>query len=179
MSDIILVGPKHCGKTSAGKALALLYSDKLVPCTFLDLDELILQRTGKTPRQLYNEGQAVFQKAEADTFNSLFNAGGEEGIRVISTGGGIIDNPEAVTLLSQLKNSGIVIVHLNAAAASAWQRIAASGELPLFLKTENPQETHRILHERRTAAYQQLADIVIDTEGKTPDEIAALLLHDI
>jgi shikimate kinase len=66
---------------------------------------------------------------------------------------------------------------LNISAATAWQRIAGSsgglqGNLPPFLKTENPQETHRALHERRSAAYLQLADIVVEAEGKTPEKIA-------
>jgi len=171
MKSIILTGPKHSGKTSAGKALASLCS-----CDFIDLDDLILQRTGKSPRQLYSEGHAVFQKAEADTAAALFGADADsagEGRRVIAAGGGIIDNAEAAALL---KKPGVTTVYLNISAKSAWERIAnaaAGGELPPFLRTENPQETHRALHERRAAAYFQFTDIVIEAEGKTPEEIAA------
>ncbi|MDR1836042.1 MAG: shikimate kinase [Treponema sp.] len=177
MEDIILTGPKHSGKTSTGKALALICS-----CDFIDLDELILQRTGKSPRQLYNESPAIFQKAEAETIATLFKTGfvgwnsdgsyGEtEGRRVIATGGGIIDNAEAT---AALKKPGAVTVCLDISAESAWDRIANApgGELPPFLRTENPRETHRVLHERRAAAYLQFADVVIDAEGKTPEEIA-------
>jgi shikimate kinase len=176
MKDIILTGPKHSGKTSAGKALASLYL-----CDFIDIDELILQKTGKSPRQLFSEGQAVFQKAEAealavraDSGGGADNAGGASGAkakrRVIAAGGGIIDNSEA---LSVLKKSSAVTVYLNISAESAWDRIAAGGELPPFLKTENPRETHRALHERRAVAYQQIANIVIQAEGKSSKEIAA------
>ena len=59
---------------------------------------------------------------------------------------------------------------------TAWSRIAASGELPAFLQTENPQESHRVLHERRAAAYRQIADVVIEAEEKTSDEIAMEIL---
>lgn len=62
MSNIILLGPKHCGKTSVGKALATLLS-----CDFIDLDEEITRQTGKTPRELYKEGVEIFQKAEVDS----------------------------------------------------------------------------------------------------------------
>ena len=177
MKDIILTGPKHSGKTTTGKALASLFS-----CDFIDIDELISQRTGKTPRQLFNEGQAVFQKAEAEALAALVDSGGssvgsfsvENGDgtkkRVIAAGGGIIDNSEA---LSILKKSGAVMVYLDISAESAWDRISAAGELPPFLKTENPRETHRALHERPAAAYLQIADIVIETEGKPPQERAA------
>lgn len=171
MEDIILTGPKHSGKTSAGKALALLCS-----CSFIDLDELILQRTGKSPRQLFSEGAAVFQKAETEAMEAVASAGTEagQGRRIIAAGGGIIDNAAAVVVL---KKSGAAVVYLNISATAAWQRISAKGELPPFLKTENPQETHRSLHERRAAAYLQIANIVIEAEGKTSKEIAAEILQ--
>jgi len=179
MKTVILTGPKHSGKTSAGIALASLCS-----CEFIDIDDLILQRTGKSPRQLYSEGQAVFQKAEAEASAALLGVdGGErrsvigvdggEGRRVIAAGGGIIDNEEASAVL---KKDGAAVVYLNISAECAWDRIARSGELPPFLQTENPRETHRVLHERRAAAYSRIADIVIEAGVKTPREIAEEIL---
>jgi len=179
MNDIILTGQKHSGKTTAGRALA-----KLCLCEFIDLDESVLERTGKSPRQLYAEGQAVFQKAEADAAAALFktdDAGADSACtdrkrRVIATGGGIIDNEEAVVVL---KKSGARIVYLNIPAEIAWERIAAAKELPLFLQTENPRETHRALHERRGAAYLQLADIVVKAGTQSADEVAAEIFSKI
>jgi len=176
MKTVILTGPKHSGKTSAGKTLAQLCS-----CDFVDLDELILQRTGKSPRQLYSEGFAIFQKAETEAAAALFGADADsagsrsEEWRVIAAGGGIIDNAEAAALL---KKTGAKTVYLNVSAESAWDRIsnAAKGELPPFLRTENPKETHRVLHERRSAAYLRFADIVIEAEGKSPVKIAGEIL---
>jgi len=194
MKGIILTGPKHSGKTSAGKALASIYS-----CDFIDLDELILQRTGKTPRQLYIESSAsgrsgnsdgsLFKQAEAEAVSYMMTtlaasdrtplAEGKVPTCVIAAGGGIIDNPQAITIL---KNSDAIMAYLNISAGKAWARIANSAagektgrELPPFLQTDNPQETHRILHERRAAAYLQIADIVIETEDKTPEEIARMI----
>jgi len=168
MKTVILTGPKHSGKTNAGRALASLCS-----CEFIDIDDLILQRTGKSPRQLYSEGPAVFQKAEVEATVALFDEDGGEGQRIIAAGGGIIDNEEAVAVL---KKTGAVVVYLNISTESAWDRIAKSGELPPFLRTENPRETHRVLHERRAAAYSRIADIVIEAGVKTPREIAEEIL---
>ena len=168
MKTVILIGPKHSGKTSAGRVLASLCS-----CEFIDLDELILQRTGKSPRQLYSEGPAVFQKAEAEAMAAISGGDGGEGWRVIAAGGGIIDNAEAA---AALKKAGAAVVYLDISAERAWDRIAKSGELPPFLRTENPQETHRVLHERRAAAYSRIADIVIKADVKTPREIAEEIL---
>jgi len=170
METVILTGPKHSGKSTVGKALARVCS-----CDFIDIDELILQITGKTPRRLFSEGQAVFQKAEAEAIAALFSADADgEGRRVIATGGGIIDNAEAVALL---KKTDARIVYLGISAEGAWDRIAADGELPPFLRTENPMETHRALHERRAAAYLQIADIVINVEGNSADENAAQIFN--
>jgi len=171
MKDIILTGPKHSGKTSAGKALAALCS-----CEFIDLDELISQRTGKSPRQLFSESPSIFRETEAGAMAALAGLDSADGRRVIAAGGGIIDNEDAI---AALKKTGAIAVYLNISADSAWDRIANSsdGELPPFLRTENPRETHRALHERRAAAYLQIADIVIEAEGKTPEEIAGEVLN--
>jgi shikimate kinase len=164
MGTVFLTGPKHSGKTNAGKALATLCSGE-----FLDLDDYITKKNGKSPRQLYRESPDTFQKAETEALAELIaSQSGRQ--RVIAAGGGIIDHPSAVALL---RKSGALMVTLNISAASAWERIANSGELPLFLQTDNPRETHRVLHERRTAAYQLFAAIVVHVEGKTSEEIAA------
>jgi len=197
MGTIFLTGPKHCGKTSAGKALARLYS-----CDFIDLDDVILQITGKSPRQLYNEDPEIFKKAEVDALAHITgdqparveNMPGSTGLclRVVAAGGGIIDNQEAIAGLNKYIPGNCqrqpnpqamtnAVVYLNISAAAAWDRISGSGnaELPPFLKTENPHEAHRALHERRCAAYLQNANIVIEAGEKTPDEIAVEIMRNL
>ena len=167
MNSIILTGPKHSGKTYAGRVLASLCS-----CDFIDLDELILQRTGKSPRRLYGESQDIFKKAEAEAMANLFKTVNDQRkYRVIAAGGGIIENHEASGII---KKSGATVILLDISVNNAWERIVncADGELPPYLRTENPQETHRVIHEKRTAAYLQLANIVINVDGKSPEEIA-------
>ena len=165
MENIFLTGPKFSGKTSTGRVLALLCS-----CEFIDLDDMILQKTGKTPRQLYAEDPEIFRKAEAEELMDIIQSGRfSSGRKVIGTGGGIIDNPKAIAML---ENIGGIVVYLNISADSAWSRISKEGELPPFLKTANPRETHRNIHDRRSAAYQKLTKLIIETEGKNPNMIA-------
>jgi shikimate kinase len=165
MQFIVLVGPKHSGKTSAGKELAALLSGG-----FVDLDDHITQRTGKSPRALYIEGPDVFKQAEAGALAAIFEAAQSPSPLVIASGGGVIDNPDALSLLKN--NAAAISVFLDVAVKTAWERIKKAGELPPFLKTENPAETHRSLHERRAAAYRRLAALVIKADDKTPPEIA-------
>ena len=163
MKNIFLLGPKHCGKTSVGTILARLCS-----CPFIDIDQLITEQSGKSPRSLFTEGPAIFRKAETAALVSLLGADTGTGPRVIAAGGGIIDNPDALALLD---GSGVT-VYISVSAQTAWERIRRAGTLPPFLDTENPEETHRALHGRRAAAYQKTAGIIISAEGKNPGEIA-------
>jgi shikimate kinase len=93
-------------------------------------------------------------------------------LEVIAAGGGIIDNAGARKLL--LAVEGIFLVSLEVSSETAWERVnmtaAQNGELPPFLNTENPRETHRLLHERRMMAYRDIARLTVSGEGKTPEE---------
>jgi shikimate kinase len=158
---ISLVGPKHSGKSSVGKELA-----RLLNTSFLDLDSCIEEQQGKSPRVLYKEGADVFRKAELKTLQAILDdAGKNPSFTVLATGGGIIDNPQAAALLKEKT----LIVNLEVSPETAWKRIAetsrVSGELPPFLQTENPEQTHRELHERRSNAYKELATITVNADA--------------
>jgi shikimate kinase len=165
---IVLLGPKHSGKTSVGKVLA-----ELLAVPFYDLDALIEEKTGKSPRTLYGEGEDVFRSGEYDALNTFLESGKPGGKTasgfpaVLATGGGIIDNGKAAALLSGKYTK----VYLEAAAETAWKRIAA-GPLPAFLPPDNPKEAQCLIHERRAQAYKAFADISVPVDGKTPEQIA-------
>ncbi|GHV28678.1 shikimate kinase [Spirochaetia bacterium] len=176
---ILLTGPKHSGKTSVGRILAVLLG-----AGFINLDELIERQTGKSPRSLYKEGAEVFRLAETQALASLLpNAGiipensSPGGVRVVAAGGGLIDNPDALELLRGPGKNTLArgMVYLEVTADTAWERIEAAslltGELPPFLNTENPRETHAVLHARRGAVYRELASLSIAAEGKTAEDI--------
>ncbi|MDR1025729.1 MAG: shikimate kinase [Treponema sp.] len=202
---ILITGPKHSGKTCAGKALARFWEGRAKgplrgTAVFVDLDELVESRTGKSPRLLYREGPDRFRKAEAEALRSLLEdsppgtdgtgkdevgkdgAGkdGAGGIVIAAAGGGLADNPEALEMLKQGRPA--MMVYLEVPAEIAWERIRAAaertGEMPPFLNTENPRETHRLIHERRGRIYRELAAIVVKAET-TPEETAAAMLQEI
>ena len=166
--SILITGPKHSGKSLSARALG-----KIMGCDSVDLDEVIEKQTGKTPRALFIEGPEIFKKAEALALASLIQGRQRQRFRIISAGGGLIDNSEALALLSMRRE--IIVAYLDVSAETAWQRIArsaAGGELPPFLNTPKPKETHLALHERRAGAYKALALITISAEDKSPEEIA-------
>ncbi|MDR1972538.1 MAG: shikimate kinase [Treponema sp.] len=184
---VIIVGPKHSGKTSAGKALARLWAGGRA--LFVDLDELVERRTGKSPRLLYREGPECFRQAEAAALRALLGeisagkgsfapAAAPAGVFIAAAGGGIADNREALALLK--KNGAVKTVYIEVPAETAWERIREAadrtGELPPFLNTDNPRETHRLLHERRGKIYRELAAFTVKA-GDTPEETAAEMLR--
>jgi shikimate kinase len=184
---ILLVGPKHAGKTSVARALAAA-----LQCRHTDLDALIEARTGKNARTLYKEGVEAFRKAEAEALRLSLEEAQQPRTApytVISTGGGMIDNGDAVAYIESLKRvkdtkdagNAVIMAFLDVSALTAWSRIRegaeGGGELPPFLQTETPRETHRLLHERRNRAYREFADFTIQAERKTAESIAAEILR--
>ena len=180
---VILIGPKHSGKTSVGRELA-----RLLVVPFFDLDALIEERTGKSVRALYTAGPELFRREEEAALRVLL-AGGENGSDVppavcgvspagglttdgvLAAGGGLTDNPGAMALLGE----GHLTVYLDVSAEAAWQRITSAGELPPFLKADTMEasmEKHRVLHQRRAEACRKSARVCISAEGKGPEELA-------
>ena len=169
---ILITGPKHSGKSRTARALAKNTGGEAV-----DLDGIVEKQTGKRVRALFMEGPEIFRQAEARALATLIEPM-ESNIRFIAAGGGLVDNPQAMALLSQSKE--IIIIYLDVTPETAWKRIqhaAADGELPPFLATENPRETHLALHERRAKAYKALAHFMVSAENKSPHEIALEIIE--
>ena len=183
MALIILMGPKHSGKTSAGRELA-----RRMELPFFDLDALIEERTGKSPRELYRIGLSgeaglkLFWREEETALEALLQKYAftdKHYAAVLAAGGGIIDNPGAMALLKKEPREHCT-VFLELSAGTAWQRIVNQGELPPFLEAESPEaskEKHRALHKKRNGQYKQFASLSIDAEEKTPARLAEELYN--
>jgi shikimate kinase len=175
---IVLIGPKHSGKSSVGSELA-----RLLKLPFFDLDRVIENRTGQSVRALYNDSVELFRREEAAALNALAenavdNGNGSRHSAVIAAGGGITDNSAAVSLLQ----NGHLIVYLDVSAQTAWRRISGAGELPPFLTAETPaasMEKHRLLHERRATDCRAIANVVINAAQETQAKIAEKLVSSL
>lgn len=172
---LVLTGPKHSGKTTVGAALA-----QRLDAPFYDLDVLVEQKTGKSPRALYLEGPELFRAAEAEALKAFFAEKAAAISSVLASGGGIADNQEALVLLRDARRRGLAyLVYLDLDAETAWKRIA-QGPLPPFLLTGGetpPREVHRQLHERRARLYGAMADTTIRCGGKSPGVIAEEIIR--
>ena len=64
---ITLTGFMGCGKSSVGRCLS-----ELLCCPFIDLDEAICDRAGKSIPEIFaSEGETEFRKLEAETLRSI------------------------------------------------------------------------------------------------------------
>jgi shikimate kinase len=165
---------------------------KLLGGEFVDLDDHIEALSGKSPRALYRESPERFRAEELRALEDLFPppnampgclagdfAGESAAPGVIAAGGGLIDNEAGRELLRS--REGFCLVYLDVSVDTAWERIsgaaAQTGELPPFLNTDKPRETHRLLHERRAEAYRKLCNLTIPGENRTPQELGQAVLE--
>ncbi len=165
---LALIGIKHCGKTSIGKILA-----KRLSLPFADTDALIKSVTGKTARELFAEGGApLMEMAEREACKEALKIA-KKGGAIISTGGAFCKNPLAVSLLKE----GCVFCLIEANFEVLYSRILKSakkeGEMPAFLRCENPKERFASICEERMALYRYLAEITVKNNKEGQAEYAA------
>lgn len=92
---------------------------------------------------------------------------------IISTGGGAVLKEENI---SALRQNGIIVC-LTASPETILKRTINNSDRPL-LQVNNPLEKIKELLERRRPYYEK-ADVIINTEGKTPSTIAKEIIERI
>jgi shikimate kinase len=164
--NLILIGYRACGKTCVGKRVS-----GFLGLPFYDTDELIQRKTGKTVRQIVQEGGwPSFRESEKAAISEV---AGQDGV-VIALGGGAVMVPGNV---EALKGKGC-FVWLQAEEETLRRRMKGDGASteqrpPLMIPGK---EDEKELLARRNPVYRALADLVIDTTGRSIDEVAREIL---
>jgi shikimate kinase len=148
---LILVGLPGSGKTTVGQAVA----DK-IGRTFLDLDQEIERREGRSISQIFGEkGEAYFRRKERELTEELALVGN----MIIAPGGGWATDPETVALVCPPSR----LVYLRVTPEAALSRLGPNRMLrPLLMRPDPLSELTRLL-EARKAVYES-AEFVIRTE---------------
>jgi shikimate kinase len=163
MKNIVLTGFMGTGKTAVGKELSQLLGLKLI-----DVDTEIEQSEQMTINEIFKQsGEPRFRERETAMIKKISS---KKNI-IISTGGGAVLKQENMDLL---RNTG-VIVCLMATPKTILNRTSNSDDRPL-LKVENPFAKITELLTFRRPFYEK-ADIMIDTENKTPLQIAEEIIE--
>lgn len=150
------------GKTTVGKKLA-----EQRGLHFVDSDHEIEARTGVDISFIFEkEGEEGFRKREQAVLEALTQ---ESGI-VLATGGGAIIKADN---RSHLKARGYV-VYLHASVAQQFSRVERSDNRPLLAEGDRRETLTRLFIER-DPLYREVADIVLDTDGKNAKQLAHLI----
>lgn len=164
--NIFLIGPMGAGKSAVGRHLA-----RTLHLSFVDSDDEIEARTGvDIPFIFEKEGEAGFRKREAVVIDDLSKM---EGV-VLATGGGAITHPES---RSRLGGRGYV-VYLFTSVDQQVLRTRKGRERPL-LENDDPEATLQALLNERDPLYREIADIVIETDGRKVNSVANEIVENV
>lgn len=136
----------------------------------LDMDTIIEERIGMPIADFFaKEGEAAFRQIESEVLEELLSLQGDV---VISTGGGVVISPKNRDLLRQNRKYNVL---LTASFDVLYERILQDklSKRPLFLN--NSKEDFQKIYQGRMELYDGLADVIINTDNRTPEEIARLI----
>lgn len=162
--NIILIGYRGSGKTSAGRELA-----KLLDRPFFDTDRMVFAKTGRTIREIVEaSGWQAFREAEKAVIAEL---SGFDRV-VVALGGGAVMDPDNVSML----RAGGRFVWLQADARILALRMGreqnGAAQRPSLTGAGVLAEIEEVL-KVRLPVYRAVADAIVDTAGKDIAGIAA------
>lgn len=157
--NIILCGMMGVGKSSVGIRISELTGKR-----WYDTDIVISDRHGNISDIFEFYGEAHFRSLETEVVRELVKSDN----LIISTGGGLVLKYENNEML---KRNG-KIFFLRASFEALLSRVRADESRPLLKDTGKMAEKLRELLNERTPVYEHVADYIVDTDGKTVDEVA-------
>ena len=157
--NIILCGMMGVGKSSVGIRIAELTGRR-----WYDTDIVISDRHGRISDIFEYYGEAHFRSLETEIVRELADKDG----LIISTGGGLVLKHENNELLKR----GGKIFFMRATFETLLTRVQADETRPLLKDTGKTAERLGVLLAQRTPIYEAVADYIVDTDGKSVDEVA-------
>jgi shikimate kinase len=157
-AKVVLVGPMGSGKTTVGALLAEAWGVSL-----RDTDADVEALEGRSISDIFvDSGEDHFRDLElAAVARAVAEHDG-----VLALGGGAVLRPETRELLA-----GLPVVFLRVGLSEAVKRVGLGVGRPLLLG--NVRARIKALLDERTPVYESVATHVVDTDGRTPDEVAA------
>ena len=154
---VVLVGAPGSGKTTVGALLARAWAVEA-----RDTDADIVAAQGRSVADLFlEEGEEHFRTLERAAVADAL--AGHDG--VLSLGGGAVLDPGTRALLD-----GRPVVFLRVGLSDAVKRVGLGSGRPLLLG--NVRSRIKALLDERTPVYESVASLVVETDGRTPEDVA-------
>ena len=147
------------GKSTVGRLLA-----ERLGVPFVDSDDELTARTGRTPREIFEtDGEPVFRALEREVVAELVTDGGD---RVVALGGGALEDAGTRALLRDA-----VVVHLEVSHPVVLARVGGDPGRPVLARPGLDR-----LYRDRLDVYRAAADADVATDGRTPEDVAGAVL---
>ena len=209
-----------CGKSSVGRRLS-----ELLCCSFMDLDDVIVQKAGRSIPEIFEtDGEAVFRQMEQEVLRDivasaerhsipeapshlsmgpspyagvrkcLFHTNASQPIGnnsiVLALGGGAVMQEEC----ERMVHEGTVCIYLKASVETLLSHLEgrSAGRPLLNSPSVMSSEVHSVMSSEvetsplrnrildlmslRSATYERTAHHIIDTDGKSVEDIAAEII---
>ncbi|MGI8758604.1 MAG: shikimate kinase [Acidimicrobiales bacterium] len=154
---LVLVGMMGSGKTSVGTEVA-----ERLGRAFLDSDDQVEARTGRTVREIFeSDGEPAFRALEAEALTEALSR--REPAVIAAAGGVVLDAGNR----RQLKEAATV-VWLRADPAVLATRVGSSDHRPLL--GDDPLGVLERLEREREPLYREVADGVVDVGACSVDQ---------
>lgn len=161
-----MIGFMGCGKSTIASKLA-----ETLGIEKLEMDQVIEEREGMSISGIFEKyGEEYFRRRETELLESLR---AEEG-QVISCGGGA---PMRQANVDAMRKAGSVAL-LTASPETVYERVKDSHDRPLLEQNKNIPFLAGLMEARREK-YEAAADFVIETDGKSPEEICGEILENL
>ena len=166
--NIFLIGFRGTGKTTIGKIIS-----RMLDREFIDADEYLEQKEGKTVKGIFDEGgEKLFREMESRVIAELCLLDN----KIIATGGGVILREENE---KKLKKNGVLIL-LTADVDTIYKRIYRDK----FTQQKRPSLTDRngypeieYLLKYRNPLYDKAADFVLNTDSMSVNDAARKIVN--
>lgn len=166
MQNIFLIGFMGSGKSTVASCLAENCGMEIV-----EMDQLIVEREGMSIPDIFaQKGEPYFRETETDLLIEIQS----EANKVVSCGGGVVLRENNV---EEMKKSGTIVL-LNAKPETILERVKNDDNRPLLQGNKNVKFISDMMEKRRPK-YEDAADFIVQTDGKTVDVICKEIIENI
>ena len=164
--NILLIGFMGSGKSSVSLKLS-----ELLKMEVIDTDKYIEKKESKTVDEIFNTyGKKYFRTCETNILKEL----SKNKNTIISCGGGVILKDENITIM---KNQGKVVL-LTAKPENIYDRVKNSTIRPLLNNNMTIEYISQLMEDRKEK-YLKAADMIIETDDKSIEQICKEIIEQI